>query len=51
MNIKHSELKEAIKTIKEGYEYLGITYSRDDLIDVLVSYYGLSTRDIEDLKL
>mgnify|MGYP006001270889 FL=1 len=51
MRIKQKELKETIKEIKEGYELLGIHYTRDQLIDVLVSYYGLSPQDIEDLKL
>lgn len=40
-----------IQEIKDGYKALGLVYTHNDIIDVLVRYYGLKPHDIEELKL
>ena len=45
------DLHVLIREIKDSYRKLGIEYSKDDIINVLISYYGLKPYQIEELKL
>ena len=45
------DLHNLIREIKDSYYTLGITYTKDDVINVLIKYYGLKPHQIEDLKL
>ena len=40
-----------IRDIKDGYNQLGLVYTKDDVINVLIKYYGLKPYQIEELKL
>jgi hypothetical protein len=45
------DLHNLIREIKDSYDTLGIVYSKDDVINVLIGYYGLKPYQIEELKL
>ena len=45
------DLHVLIREIKDSYDKLGIAYNKDDIINVLISYYGLKPYQIEELKL
>ena len=45
------DLHVIIREIKDSYDTLGIAYNKDDIINVLISYYGLKPYQIEELKL
>jgi transcriptional regulator of nitric oxide reductase len=40
-----------VREIKDGYEQLGLAYTKDDIVNTLIRYYGLKPYQIEDLKL
>ena len=40
-----------VREIKDGYDQLGLVYTKDDIINVLIRYYGLKPYQIEELKL
>jgi len=40
-----------VREIKDGFDTLGMVYTKDDVINVLIRYYNLSMAQIEDLKL
>ena len=46
-----NDIHKLIREIKNGYDTLGIVYSKDDIINVLIGYYGLKPYQIEELKL
>ena len=45
------DIHNLIREIKDGYNQLGLVYTKDDVINVLISYYGLKPYQIEELKL
>jgi predicted ATP-dependent Lon-type protease len=45
------DLHNLIREIKDSYDELGIVYTKDDVVNVLIKYYGLKPHQIEDLKL
>ena len=45
------DLHNLIREIKDSYDELGIVYSKDDIVNVLIIYYGLKPYQIEELKL
>lgn len=40
-----------VREILDGYNQLGISYTKDDVINTLIKYYGLKPYQIEELKL
>ena len=46
-----NDIHKLIREIKGSYDTLGIVYSKDDIINVLIGYYGLKPYQIEELKL
>ncbi len=40
-----------VREIKDSYNQLGLVYTKDDVINVLIKYYGLKPYQIEELKL
>lgn len=46
-----NDIHKLIREIKDSYDTLGIVYSKDDVINVLIGYYGLKPYQIEELKL
>ena len=40
-----------VREILDGYNQLGLAYTKDDIINVLIGYYGLKPYQIEELKL
>lgn len=46
-----NDIHKLIREIKNSYDTLGIVYSKDDIINLLIGYYGLKPYQIEELKL
>lgn len=46
-----NDIHKLIREIKNSYDTLGIVYSKDDVVNVLIKYYGLKPYQIEELKL
>ena len=40
-----------VREIKDGFDQLGLPYTKDDIINTLIKYYGLKPYQIEELKL
>lgn len=40
-----------VREILDGYNQLGMAYTKDDIINTLIKYYGLKPYQIEELKL
>jgi len=40
-----------VREIKDSYDTLGLVYTKDDVINTLIKYYGLKPYQIEELKL
>lgn len=46
-----NDIHKLIREIKDSYNQLGLVYTKDDVINVLIKYYGLKPYQIEELKL
>ena len=46
-----NDIHKLIREIKDSYDTLGIVYTKDDVINTLIKYYGLKPYQIEELKL
>tara|TARA_R110000764_G_scaffold223505_2_gene312400 strand:+ start:393 stop:605 length:213 start_codon:yes stop_codon:yes gene_type:complete len=49
--IKSDGIHNIIREIKDGYNELGMVYTKDNILDVLVSVYGFRAEQLIGVKL
>ena len=49
--VKADGVHNIIREIKDGYNELGMTYTTDDILSVLVSVYGFRAEQLAGIKL
>ena len=49
--IKSDGIHNIIREIKDGYNELGMSYTKDDVLSVLVSVYGFRAEQLAGVKL